>query len=98
MNRSISVTRKTAARVGAPLLLVLAGLALAGCETTGTGPGPVAQAAPQPPLTHAQAAEQCWMSTERGHADMDLDKRADIVTQCIKDKMKDMPATPAAKS
>ena len=31
------------------------------------------------------------MSTERGHANMDLDKRADIVTQCIKDKMKDMP-------
>ena len=31
---------------------------------------------------------ECWMSTEKGHADIDLDKRADIVTQCIDEKMK----------
>src|ERR1700758_1010630 len=39
------------------VLLLLAALALAGCETTGTGAGPAAQAAvagpPQPPMTHS---------------------------------------------
>ena len=95
MNRSIAVTRKTTARLAAPLLLVLAGLALAGCETTGAGAGPTAQAAPAQPMTHTKAAEECWMSTEKGHAGLDLDKRADIVSKCIDEKMK---GTPAPKS
>jgi hypothetical protein len=68
--------------------LGLCALALAGCETTGTGPGPMAAAAPQPPMDHARAAEECWMGTEKSDAHMDLDKRADIVDRCIKDKMK----------
>jgi hypothetical protein len=69
------------------VLLVLAG-ALAGCQTTGS-PAPSVQAAPpEPPMTHTRAAEQCWMETEKGHADKSLDQRADIVTKCIADKMK----------
>jgi len=72
-------------------LLAIAG-ALAGCQTTGTGIASQAAAQPapppKPPMTHAHAAMECWMSTEKGHADIDLDKRADIVTQCIDEKMK----------
>jgi hypothetical protein len=39
------------------------------------------------PMTHRQAALYCWMSTEHGRADMPLDKRADVVDKCIKEKM-----------
>ena len=68
--------------------LGLCALALAGCETTGTGAGPMAAAAaPQPPMDHARAAEECWMGTEKSDAHMDLDKRADLVDRCIKAKM-----------
>jgi len=74
-----------------------AALALGGCETTGSGTA--AQAAkppepPEPPMTHARAATECWMGTEKAHTD--LDKRADIVTKCIDQKMKataDAPKT-----
>ncbi len=68
------------------LALVLAAAALAGCETVGSGPS--AQAAAEPPMTHSRAATECWMATEKGRADINLDKRADIVTKCIDDKMK----------
>ena len=43
---------------------------------------------PKPPMTHSEAATECWMATEKGRADINLDKRADIVTKCIDDKMK----------
>ncbi len=36
----------------------------------------------------ARAAMECWMGTEKGSAKTNLDKRADIVTKCIQDKMK----------
>lgn len=78
-----------------PLLaaaLLVAAAALAGCETTGSG-APVAAATPEP-MTHTQAAEVCWMATEKGHADLPLDKRADIVDQCIKDKMAGRATSP----
>ncbi|HET7849888.1 MAG TPA: hypothetical protein VFL51_12585 [Pseudolabrys sp.] len=68
------------------LPVVLAAAALAGCETTGSGVGPVATVAP-PPMTHTKAAEICWMATEHGHSDMDLDKRVDVVDKCIDQKM-----------
>lgn len=85
--------------------LILAATALlAGCETDGGSPGPLASlsapAAPEkpaepakvePPMTHSRAAEQCWMSTEKGSASANLDKRADIVNKCIDDKMKAAP-------
>ena len=59
---------------------------LAGCETTGGGP--VATAAPQPPMTHSRAANECWMATEKGEKSMNLDKRADVVDRCIEQKLK----------
>ncbi len=86
----------TAVRLSVVLPLAALGLcalALAGCETTGTGPGPMA-ATPKPPMTHSQAAEECWMGTEKSDAHMDLDKRADVVDRCIKDKMKGAGAPP----
>jgi len=70
---------------------LLAG-ALAGCNTDSIG-APQAQAAPKP-MTHTEAAKQCWMATEHGHQDLPLDKRADIVDKCIKDKMS-AASTPA---
>lgn len=76
-------------------LLALAGMLLAGCETTGTGPGVQAEMkAPEPPMTHSRAAQECWMATEKGYASASLDKRADIVTKCIDDKMKAAQASP----
>lgn len=80
----------------AGLALLLSVTLLAGCNTTGAGPGaapaPAAQAAPppepEPPMTRARAAELCWMSTEKANASQNLDKRADVVTKCIEDKMK----------
>jgi len=65
--------------------LAFAAAALAGCETTGGGP--MAQAARPVPLTHQQVALQCWMATEKDAAKLGLDKRADVVTKCIADKM-----------
>ena len=70
------------------LLLGLAAAALAGCETTGTGVARQTAKAPEPPMTHVRAAEQCWMSTEKGSASLSLDKRADLVNKCIDEKMK----------
>jgi hypothetical protein len=68
-------------------LLLAGALALAGCETTGMD-APAAKAAPAPaPMTHQKAALYCWMKTEHGRADIALDKRADIVDRCIKEKM-----------
>jgi hypothetical protein len=40
------------------------------------------------PMTRSRAATECWMRTEKGSAKTDLDKRADVVTKCIDDKMK----------
>jgi hypothetical protein len=55
------------------LVLVLVAAALAGCTT-------------QSPRTRASA--ECWMSIEKSHPEMSLDKRYDIVNKCIDDKMK----------
>lgn len=74
------------------LALVLGTALLAGCETTGPGATPAAAAQAEPPMTHARAAEICWMSTEKGAGSMNLDKRADVVDKCIEDKMKGAPA------
>ena len=74
-------------------LLVLAAAALGGCETTGGGPSAQAATPPQP-MTHQEAALQCWMATEKDAAHMTLDHRADIVDQCIAAKMKGEPGLP----
>lgn len=80
----------------AAALIAAAGL-LAGCETDKNAPGPFAalmqpakpsEAQSPPPMTRSRAAMECWMKTEKGRADQNLDKRADIVTQCIEDKLK----------
>ncbi|MDP2409135.1 MAG: hypothetical protein Q8M26_02490 [Pseudolabrys sp.] len=91
---------------GSIALLAAAGL-LAGCQTTSDAPRAgspesrqqVAQAPqpdPEPPLTRARAAEQCWMATEKNHPGASVDRRADIVTKCIDDKLK--AAAPAPRS
>jgi hypothetical protein len=100
------------AAFGAALLL-LAGAALSGCQTTSTDApatqatstnAPATQAAkpaeqPELPMTHERAATECWMSTEKGRTDISLDKRADIVTKCIEQKMNGKSAAkPAPKS
>jgi hypothetical protein len=82
-------------------LLIGAAALLVGCETDGSGPGPMAsspsaETKPEPPMTHSRAAMECWMQTEKGRSDMNLDRRADIVTKCIDDKMKAAKAAPAA--
>ncbi|HTT48601.1 MAG TPA: hypothetical protein VMG39_11445 [Pseudolabrys sp.] len=70
------------------LFAALAALALAGCETTGTSAPAQTAKVPEPPMTRTRAAEQCWMSTEKGAASMSLDKRADVVDKCIDEKLK----------
>jgi hypothetical protein len=46
-------------------------------------------------MTRTRAAEQCWMSTEKGATSKSLDKRADVVNKCIEDKMKGGSASAA---
>lgn len=85
------------------LIVAAAGL-LAGCETDGNTPGPLASltaskpAEPEkpaePPMTRSRAASECWMGTEKGSAGVNIDKRADTVTKCIDDKMKTAAAAP----
>jgi hypothetical protein len=83
--------RAASCALGALLLAA----ALAGCQTDSNGM-PVAAAAAPKPLTHQQAALDCWMATEHGHKDMPLAKRADIVDQCIEDKLAGKPVPKAA--
>ena len=98
MRHSIATPRTAAVLV----LLGIAAL-LSGCETDGSTAKPAASLAAgtgkkdEPPkvaeptaepISHAQAAADCWMATEKGHAGAPLDKRADIVDKCIADKMK----------
>lgn len=79
--------------IAAPLLA----LALTACETTGDGPGSMAEVGPPaPPMTHSRAAQECWMRTEKGAASMNLDKRADLVDRCIEEKMKAAGTAPKA--
>jgi hypothetical protein len=78
-----------------PGALLLAALALAGCETTSPGPLGAAQSSP-PPMTHVQAAEACWMETEKSEARLNLDKRADLVDKCIAEKTGEKTADAAA--
>lgn len=85
------------------ILLVTSGL-LAGCQTDGSSANPISELAaysgkkddpaktaakpPEPPMTRSRAASDCWMKLEKGSAAVDLDKRADLVTKCIDEKLK----------
>jgi hypothetical protein len=83
---AIAASGRTPIRSAAALLLLA--LSLGGCETTGGGPS-VAEKAP---VTRTQAAEECWMSTEKGASSKSLDKRADDVAKCIGERMNGAPA------
>jgi len=92
----------TSSTAQALALLLLAGSPLLTACQTDPPAGPSAQAAPQEapkPLTRQEAAMQCWMSVEKTHKNTGLDRRADIVTKCIDDKMNGpkQPAAAAAK-
>lgn len=98
--RGLALARNTFALArGLAILVVAAGL-LAACETDSPGPlaslsAPAKPAKPaEPPMTRSRAATECWMSTEKGSAGANLDKRADTVTKCIDDKMKAAAAAP----
>jgi len=106
------------------MLMAMAALSLAACETDGTGPSaanapkaevaagkpdaakpeskpqavkPAEPVADSEPMTHARAARDCWMKTEKANAHADIDKRADLVNKCIDEKMKAVGA-PAPKT
>jgi hypothetical protein len=75
-----------------------------GSEPAGSKPETSTQTArPAPaandgePMTHARAARECWMRTEKVNPHQDLDKRADIVNKCIDDKLK-AAGVPAPKT
>ena len=85
------MTRQMALRLFTGTLLIGAAATLAGCETTATG-SQAAAAKVEPPMTRTRAAEQCWMATEKGNPNENLDKRADLVNKCIDEKMKAAPA------
>jgi len=97
----LSIRRK----ISALSMLAVAAALLSGCETDGSPPGPLAELAAynrkkddakpaEPPLTRSRAAMECWMQTEKGRADANLDKRADFVTKCIDDKLKTAQTAP----
>jgi hypothetical protein len=74
----------------------------AAATTAAAAPKHEAAEPPEPvkdvePMTHARAARECWMRTEKGSAHENLDKRADIVNKCIDEKMK-AAASPTPKS
>jgi hypothetical protein len=99
---SIVTTRK----IGVCALLVASAALLSGCQTDGAPSNPLTELAnysakkdapekpAEPKMTRARAATECWMKTEKGHADANLDKRADVVTKCIDDKLKAAQAAP----
>jgi hypothetical protein len=79
------------------LTVLLLATALAGCAANTTSTPAPAGPAPKPAMTHTRAALECWMATEHGRQDLPLDQRADIVDQCIKDKMSGKPVPAAAE-
>jgi len=42
-------------------------------------------------VTREKISAMCWMKYERGRADMAIDKRADLVDQCVAQALKDHP-------
>jgi len=75
--------------------VMLAAAALAGCASESKVALADAQSPKKSSLTRSDAAKQCWMATEKGRKDMPLDKRADVVTKCIDDKLNAAEASPA---
>jgi hypothetical protein len=71
-NCESEMTSSTNRNLIAMLMLVLAAAVLAGCGAS----------------ARTWAAADCWKSTEKTSAKMNIDKRADIVNKCIDDKMR----------
>jgi hypothetical protein len=107
MHHATFSRRRTAMRHRLGMLAALAAAALlAGCQTDGTPSNPLSELAsfndkktepakaPEPPMTRSRAAQDCWMKTEKGRRDGDLDKRADLVNKCIDEKLKTVQAAP----
>ncbi|MEI9803232.1 MAG: hypothetical protein WDN48_00705 [Pseudolabrys sp.] len=106
MRRSTFDIRQCFALVRRAMLVMAAAGLLSACETDGKDtPGPFAAltapsskpaepAKPEPPMTHPRAAMECWMKTEKGNPNENLEKRADVVNKCIDDKMKSASAAP----
>jgi len=76
--------RKTVARALRALAGLLAAAMLAGCASSAGVSA--ASEPPQPPMSHTDAAEHCWMSTERTDAHLPLDQRLALVDRCIAEK------------
>jgi hypothetical protein len=70
--RNSEMTSSTTCNLITMLGLVLAAALLAGCGAS----------------ARTWAAADCWKSTEKTSAKMDIDKRADIVNKCIDEKMR----------
>jgi hypothetical protein len=93
-------------RLGGLACLAVAAALLAGCQTDNPSSNPLSELAayndkktepakpPEPPMTRSRAAMECWMKTEKGRGDGDLDKRADVVNKCIDEKLKTVQASP----
>ena len=80
-----------------PLLVVLAAMILAGCQTTAAenpfAVPPAAAAAPEPepveePMTREKASSECWMRLEKTRPGGSVDTRLVIVEKCIAEKLK----------
>ena len=76
--------------------VMLAATTLAGCASEAkVATAPDAPVPKKSSLTRSEAAKQCWMAAEKGRKDLPLDKRADVVTKCIDDKLNAAEASPA---
>jgi hypothetical protein len=96
-----------ARRLACALLLTGSAALLSACQSDGVPPSPLtelanyssgkpaeqakAEAKPEP-MTRSRAAMECWAKADKAGSDVNLDKRADIVTKCIDDKLKTVKA------
>ena len=70
-------------------------------ETTGSVQSPLARAAQasgknadwwkEGGVTREKINAMCWMKYEQGRSDMPVEKRADLVNQCVIDTLKEYP-------
>jgi hypothetical protein len=72
LTRNSEMTSSATCNLITMLGLVLAAALLAGCGAS----------------RRTWTAADCWKSTEKTSAKMDIDKRADIVNKCIDEKMR----------
>ena len=43
------------------------------------------------PKTREKINAMCWMKYEKGRRDISIDKRADLVDECVKETLKEHP-------